>query len=320
MDQKKRLNILDHLKKKNVKLFILFFIIAFVFLIFSKLSNDYKQTLKLKVNLVNVDDEILLKNDSTNYIQAYVEAKGFSLVPFVFSDVKELVVNAKSDVTITSNSFVFDVIKHKYLIEDQLGKSYDLISIMPDTLLISYSKRASKYVPIVFNKSINYAVGYDLKGEFSLNIDSVKVVGSLEEVNNISEVASETLVLNDVKSDIENIVRLDISDYDNVDVFPKIMEVTGEVVRFTEGTIEVPIIIKNQPKNVVINYFPKTVTLSYYVDLENYNAIKAVDFKVECDYAELEDNQTFLIPEVVKKPDFVKHVNIKQKQIDFIEL
>ncbi|WP_229720508.1 YbbR-like domain-containing protein [Winogradskyella helgolandensis] len=320
MDQKKRLNILDHLKKKNVKLFILFFIIAFVFLIFSKLSNDYKQTIKLKVNLVNVDDEILLKNDSANYIQAYVEAKGFSLMPFVFSNIKELEVNAKSDVTMKSNSFIFDVAKHKYLIEDQLGNAYDLISIMPDTLLISYSKRASKLVPITFNSAINYAVGYDLKGEFNFNIDSVKVVGSLEEVEKISSVASESLVLNDVKSDIGNIVRLDISDYDNVDVFPKTIEVSGEVARFTEGIIEVPIIITNQPGNVVINYFPKTVTLSYYVDLENYNAIKALDFKVECDYAELEDNQTFLKPKVVKKPNFVKHVNIKQKQIDFIEL
>ncbi|WP_139181085.1 YbbR-like domain-containing protein [Winogradskyella thalassocola] len=314
------MNILDHLKKKNVKLFILFFVIAFVFLIFSKLSNDYKQTIKLKVNLVNVDDEILLKNDSANYIQAYVEAKGFSLMPFIFNNSKALEIDAKSDVTIKPNSFIFDVIKHKYLIEGQLGNAYDLISIMPDTLLIAYSKRASKSVPVTFKSSINYAVGYDLKGEFNFNIDSVKVVGSLEEVDAISSIATEALVLNDLKSDINNIVRLDISGYDHIDVFPKTMEVTGEVVRFTEGTIEVPILITNQPENVIINYFPKTVTLSYYVDLENYNAIKALDFKVECDYAELEENQTFLIPKVVKKPDFVKHINIKQKQIDFIEL
>ncbi|WP_417875743.1 hypothetical protein [Winogradskyella sediminis] len=320
MDQKKRLNILDHLKKKNVKLFILFFIIAFVFLIFSKLSNDYKHTLKLKVNLVNVDDEILLKNDSTNYIQAYVEAKGFALMPFLFDNSKVLDINAKSEVTTKPLHFIFDVSKHKYLIEAQLGSAYDVISLMPDTLLIGYSKRASKFVPVHFKSAINYAVGYDLKGNYQLNIDSVKVVGSQEVVDTMSSVSTETLSLNDLKSDLNNIVRLDISKYKNIEVFPKTIEVKGEVVRFTEGTIEVPIIITHKPKNVIINYFPKTVTLSYYVDLENYNNIEALDFKVECDFSELEANQTFLLPKVTKKPDFVKHVSIKQKQIDFIEL
>ena len=320
MKTKKNLNILDHLKKKNFKRFTLFFVVAFVFLIFSKLSNDYKQTIKLKINLVNVDDEILLKKDSTNYIQAYVEAKGFSLMPFMFNNSKELEVDAKSEVTLKSQNFVFDVLKHKYLIESQLGGAYEVISIMPDTLLIAYSKRASKTVPIRFTNTINYAVGYDLKGQFSFNIDSVKVVGSLEEVDKIDSVTTEALVLNDIKSDIKHIVRLDISDYDHIDVFPKSLEVTGNVARFTEGIIEVPIVITNQPENITINYFPKAVTLSYYVDLENYDAIKALDFKVECDYAGLEENQTFLIPKVVKKPNFIKHVNIKQKQIDFIEL
>ncbi len=320
MNQKKNLNILDHLKKKNVKRFMLFIIIAFVFLIFSKFSNDYKQTINLKVNLVNIDDEILIKNDSANYLQAYVEAKGFSLIPFVFNNSKELQVNAQNEVTITPNSFVFDVLKHQYLIEDQLGNAYDLISILPDTLLIAYSKRASKSVPVTLKSAVNYAVGYDLKEEFSLNVDSVKVVGSEEEVNKINSISTEELVLNDINSDIKNTVKLDVSAYDNIDVFPKTIEVSGDVVRFTEGTIEVPIIIVNQPENVEINYFPKTVALSYYVDLENYNAVKAIDFRVECNYAELEENQTFLVPKVVKKPEFVKHIYIRQKQIDFIEL
>lgn len=320
MASKKNENILHHLKKKNFKLFTLFFIVAFVFLIFSKLSNDYKQTIELKVNLVNVDDEILLKNDSTNYIQAYVEAKGFSLMPFIFNNSKKLEINAKSDVTIRTHNFVFDVEKHKYLIESQLGSAYEVISIMPDTLLISYSKRASKSVPVILKKSINYAVGYDLKGEFGFNLDSVKVVGSLEEVDKIDSIITEELVLNDIKSDIQHVVKLDISNYNHIEVFPNTLEVTGNVTRFTEGIIEVPIVITNQPENVILNYFPKVVKLSYYVDLENYDAIKASDFKVECDYAELEDNQTFLKPKVVKKPSFIKHVNIKQKQIDFIEL
>lgn len=320
MNSNKKTNIIDYLKKKNFQRFSIFFLFAFVLLIFSKLSNDYKQTIKLNVHLTNIDDEILIKNDTTNYIQVYVEAKGFSLMPFAFDNSKELTVNAKTDVVSKSHYFVFDVIKHQYLIESQLGSSYDLISVIPDTLLISYTKRASKIVPIKFKKNITYVAGYDLKGEFNLSVDSVKVVGALDEVNKINAISTEDLILTDTKSDIKSTVNLDISDYSNIEIFPKSIEVTGKIGRFTEGIIEVPITVTNQPENVTINYFPKTVTLSYYVDLDNYNAIKASDFKVECNYSELEDNQTFLIPKVVKSSEFVKHVNIRQKQIDFIQL
>ena len=320
MSTKKKDNILDHLKKKSVKQFSLFFAIAFIFLIFSKLSSDYKKTIKLKLDLVDIADEILLQDDSTNYINAYVEAKGFSLLPLFFKSDKQLKLNAKNDVTLKSDYFIFDVQKHKYLIENQLGNSFELISVKPDTLLITYSKRASKKVPLTLNQSIKYAVGYDLKGDFKFNVDSVKIVGSSSEVNKIHSISTKELILNDVNSTIDKTLKLDISNFKNIEVFPKEVKVRGEVAKFTEGTVEVPVTITNQPNNISINYFPKTVSVFYYVDLENYNAVTGKDFKVECDYEDLDDNQTFLKPKVVKGPDFVKHINIKQKRIDFIKL
>jgi hypothetical protein len=320
MNSGKKLNILDHLKQKNVKRFSLFFIVAFVFLIFSKLSNDYKQTIKLKVELFNVKDEILLKNDSSNFINIYVEAKGFSLVPFQFKKYNILKVNAKEDVTSKGNHFVFDVQKHKYLIDEQLGSSFNLLSLKPDTLLLPYSKRASKMVAVTLKKTISYAVGFDLKEDFKLSSDSVKIVGSSTEIDKINSVFTENLELKDINNDIEKTLNINVADFKNIEVFPKKVTVSGSVARFTEGTIEVPISIKNQPNDVTKNYFPKTVTVVYYVDLEHYNTIKPKDFIVECNYAELKDNQTYLVPRVVSKPKIVKYTNIKQKRIDFIIL
>ncbi|MDN3494005.1 YbbR-like domain-containing protein [Winogradskyella bathintestinalis] len=320
MTTKKKFNIRDYFKNRSVKQFSLFFMIAFVFLIISKLSNDYKQTIKLKVNLINVENEILIENDSANFIYAYVEAKGFSLLPLIFQNYKELVVDSKTDVSKKSDYFKFDVQKHKFLIENQLSNAYNLISVLPDTLLIAYATRASKLVPVSLKKEVNYAVGYDLKENFTFNIDSVKIVGATSEVNKIDSVVTEALIMNDVKNDILNTVKLDISSFENIEVFPKEVKVSGKVARFTEGIVEVPITISNQPQDIIINYFPKTVNVAYYVDLEYYNAIKASDFKVACDYADLVAQQTYLVPKVIKKPDFVKHVNIKQKRIEFIKL
>ena len=60
--------------------------------------------------------------------------------------------------------------------------------------------------------------------------------------------------------------------------------------------------------------------VSYYVDLERYDSISSKDFVVECNFKDIKDVQTFFVPKVTKKPDFVKRVHIKQKRIDFIKL
>lgn len=313
-------NILDYFKNKNYKRFSLFFLAAFILLIFSKLSSDYKQTIKVKVNLINVEDEIIIKNDSANYIDAYVEAKGFSLVPLLFNSSKELVVNSKNNLTKKGNQFIFDVQKNKYLLEGQLGNTFKLLSVLPDTLLITFSKRASKVVPIELVKNIKYAVGYDLKGDFKFNIDSVKVVGSSAVVDTIYSIPTEELALKNVNQNISKTLNLNTSALGQVDVYPKNVKVTGSVARFTEGIKEIPVTVTNQPKDITINIFPKTVSVSFYVDLEEYNDVKTEDFKVECNFKELDYNQTYLLPKVVKKPSFVKRVNIKQKRIDYIKL
>ncbi|WP_400079408.1 CdaR family protein [Winogradskyella sp. R77965] len=320
MNSNKKFNISGYLEKRNVKRFSLFVVIAFIFLIFSKLSNDYKQTIKLKVKIANIQDEIVLQADSTNTINAYIEAKGFALVPFLFKDASEVILDGKTDVISNSNQFIFDVQKHQYLIEGQLGKSYKVLSLKPDTLLISYSKSASKFVPINLRESIKYAIGYDVKDNFNLDVDSVKVVGPSSEVNKIEVLETKILELKDVKKDISEKLEINTSEYENIEVFPKTVNISGTVTKFTEGTIEIPVTITNKPNSVNINYFPKTVTIAYYVDLDKFNSITIKDFMVECNYANIEDNQTYFTPKITKRPKSVKRISLKQKRIDFIKL
>lgn len=318
MSTNKKINISEYFKRKNVKRFSIFIVIAFVFLIFSKLSNDYKQTIKLKVDLVNIDDEIIFQRDSLNSIDALVEAKGFALVPFMFKNSKTIILDINTDIVTRPDHYVFDVQKNKFLIEGQLGSSYKILSVKPDTLLLPYSKRASKYVPVILRKEIDFASGYDVLNDYILSADSVKVVGSLDKISEIQSIATEELILSDVKSNIDSDINFE--DQQHIEIFPKVLNVKAEVKRFTEGTIEAQISIVNKPNDVEINYFPKTVTISYYVDLDNYNTVNASDFIVECDYASLVEDQAFFSPQIIKKPEYVKRINMKQKRIDFIKL
>ncbi|WP_179345291.1 YbbR-like domain-containing protein [Winogradskyella ursingii] len=320
MEKRKKLNISNFFKRSNVKRFFIFLIIAFVFLLFSKLSSSYKQNIRLKVSLTQLDDEVKLENDSLNYVTAYVEANGFALVPLLFKSSMELKLDVKEDVALEPNQFVFDVEKNQYLIAEQLGKSYALISVKPKELVLPYSKIANKKVPIKIKHNIKYATGFDLLGDFSLSVDSAKIVGSAETIAPIKSLNTELLELEDVKSDILTTVKINGSKYKNVEVYPKSVEISGNIERFTEGTAEVLINIINKPADVAINYFPKTLDVTYYVDLARYKTVEPSDFVVECDFNEVDSEQRYLIPKIVKQPDFVKRVKLKQNRIDYIKL
>lgn len=220
--------------------------------------------------------------------------------------------------TKTNEAFVFDVTEHKYLFEEKLGESYVVRSLKPDTLVFEYARLASKTVPVTLVSDISYAIGFDVLGDYNFSTDSVRIVGPEELIAPIETIETEVLKLNGVKENIEEAVELDINNLKNIEVFPKSVTVKGEVSRFTEGTLEIPVLVTNQPDDVQINVFPKSVTVSFYVDLQNYKEISPSDFIVECEFPVDDKSVSYLVPKLVKKPDIVKRSSIKQKRIDFI--
>lgn len=233
MCSKKKANILEILKKRNINRFSVFLGIAFVFLIFSKLSSDYNQPIKLKLKFTDLPEEIIIKSDSSNTIEAVVEAKGFALVPYIFNNTETISLNANEDVIVNENEFVFEVQKNSFLLEEQLGSSYKIRSLKPELLHIAYSKRASKFVPVKLNSDIKYTTGYDLYGNFTLSNDSVKIVGPTDKIADISFVTTNQLKLTEVNTDIKTSVM--INKIQDVEVFPKSIDVEAAVKRFTEG-------------------------------------------------------------------------------------
>ena len=94
-----------------------------------------------------------------------------------------------------------------------------------------------------------------------------------------------------------------------------------EVDKFTEGTVNVPVLIKNIPQNVSINYFPKYISVTYYLPLSDYGKFQASDFKIECDYMESQNSEfTFMIAELIKIPKSVKKARLSIDKVEFIFL
>ena len=304
-------------KTKRVNIFLLFIVLAVLFSVLTKLSNKYTRTFSFQANPINVPEDIVVINDSTNVLRITISAFGFRQIKYYFT-------NPKIDIDFSSldkKNTHFNWIAKRELpnVIQQFNINEKIINISPDTLTFRYDTDSVKMVPVLLNSEVKFSSGFDLTETFRLEPDSIKIIGPKVIIDTILEVNTEKLTLDNVNSNITSHVKIKLPNQNQDLKFSHTeVQVFGTVEKFTEGTVDVPINIINVPKGVKINYYPKEVSVIYYTSLSNFNSISSSSFIIECDYNSLTDNDLYLIPKIVKQPDFVKNARLNVNRIEFI--
>jgi len=308
--------VVKSIKNKRINILLFFFGIAFLFSILTKLSDTYTKTLTFNIKPINVPEEKVVLLDSSHFIDITVTSKGFDLVKYYF-DKPVLDI----DFTILEQNrthYLWTEGEQLSHVINQLDNDLKIENITPDSLFFNYDSNAIKLVPIKLKQELDFKSGFDIVGDFILEPDSVKLIGPKSIIDTISFISTNNLKLDKVNSNVQRQVEVDMSHISNeVSVSQKKVKVSGVVDKFTEGSITVPIALKNAPKDAVVKFYPKEVEVIFYTSLGHYKNIKEKDFIVECNY-ETNSNQTYLIPKIIRIPQGVKNVRLNTKQIEYI--
>lgn len=318
MIKKLKSEIAASIKSRKINVFILFLLLAFIILIFTKLSKEYTNTLQFKIDKINVPQENVILNDSNTVLNITLKTHGFKWLKYYFSKPK-ITIDFEKDVSKKGSAFVWSKDK-AYLFEtSQFGKQVKLLNISPDTLFFKFDVNSVKKVPVILNASIEFSQGFDVLKGFKMEPDSIDVIGPNILVSKIDSVLTTEIEMDDVKSDIFEQVNIKLPENnDNLKFSNTSVVLKAKVEKFTEGTLKVPVILKNVPQDLKLKYFPKTVTVAYYTSLDNFKAIRAKDFKVACDFSKITEDQSFLVPEVIMFPETAKRVKLNEQHIEFI--
>ena len=320
MIRKLKKEILISIKNRKINVFFLFLILSFVILIFTKLSNDYTNTITFNVNKINVPQENVVLNDSTTKLKITLRTHGFKWLSYYIYPPK-ITIDFSKDVTKTKSTFIWDKSKAYINSDQKFGSKVEILNITPDKLVFKYDVNLVKKVPIVLHTDVKFVPGYDVTGNYKLNPDSIVVVGPEIMASKIKSIQTEELKLKDIKSNISSSTKLKLPK-NNKDLKFSVSEVkvSATVEKYTEGTLKIPVLVTNVPKGMTLNYFPKEVIVAYYTSLKDFKAIKAEDFVVECDFSAIENEQTYLIPKLIKTSKLVKSAKVNQQRIEFIIL
>lgn len=303
-------------KNKRINVFILFLLSAFVILIFTKLSKEYTNTIPFEIEKLNVPQENVIFNDSTS-LNITLKTHGFKWLKYYIFKPK-IKIDFSKDVHKKEGVFVWNKSK-SYLNNTQFDKQVELLSITPDPITFRYGVNMVKKVPIKLNASVSFDSGFDMDGNLISVPDSITVVGPSILVSQITVLETETVNLKDIRTDVSETLKLKLpKNTSDLKFSSEQVALKGKVEKYTEGTLKIPISVINAPINTKLKFFPKVVSVSYYVSLSNFKSVTPKQFKIVCDFNKTNQNQSFLIPELVKYPETVKNARIGQHRIEFI--
>lgn len=313
-------NILSQLFYNNkFRIFLLFLILSFGSLILNKLSKEYKTTLQFEVAISNIpSNKILLKTENSS-IRIYVTATGYNLIGYklINKKIKISADNAKRIRNTThaiNSSILIDEIQQQLLI------GTEIIEILNPTIAIELGEIITKKVPIILKKSLTYEKGYKIKGEVSIDPDSITISGPEDKVNLIQFVESRLLTKDKIYTTINEDVLLNLKSIpESVKVSTTQFKVYADVEKFTELVFKVPFKVINNPTSLNVETFPSQVEVVFQLELSEISKVSASNFEVIGDLAYSQENKlSYLVPKISKKPSTIQNIYVKPLKIDFI--
>ncbi|WP_298897036.1 CdaR family protein [uncultured Psychroserpens sp.] len=314
-----KLKIGQSIRNKKLNVFGLFFLIAFLILVVTKLSENYVETIPLSIEYKNLPETNVITLDSIPKVNVTVSTHGFNLFSYYFYD-KTYILDFENSTDLKDNTYLWVAEKGRYAIKEQFGNSVEIVSVKPDTLVFPFGKLSTKKVPVILKSKINFRSGYDVLNEIVLIPDSVKIIGAEEEISEIEFIETKPFDLSDVKTNINTLVDLEfVNASKHLKLSAEKIRIKAEVDKFTEGTFKIPITILNKPNKKDVNFFPKHITVSYYISLKDYKHVTPNDFKIECDYNEvLKSGNPYFTPKLIVNSSKVKSAKMKQNKVEYI--
>ena len=324
-------NFIDILQKlrdfSNVKLnkrgitFTICVLISTLFWFIIVFSKKYNDTVSFPVRYVNLPSNKMLSNVLAENINVQIYASGFSILGYKLNpeiepltiDVNDIKPDKKVDFYyLTPNSEIDKL-------SAQLSSEIKIISVIPDTLYFDFSPIESKTVPVKLNSDLHFDSQFQLSDSIKISPSEITVSGARSLLQNITSIETEKLSLKNIhKTTTLEVTLLVNSSMEKLTLSTSKISVTIPVEKYTEESFEIPIQVINMPNNVSMKIFPNKTTVTFLVDMGDYQSITSDQFVAVVDYQDIAKGADKLQVVMEKSPDKIKSLQIVPDKVEYI--
>lgn len=315
----KRFSIATVIKNEKTKVFSFFLLVTVFVWLLVELSKTYNSTQKFEVVFKRIPENLLLEKKTPSKIEVLLISPGFSLLNYkIFG--KKLTISLSG---VKKNKAGYYLLPNKQLslLAPQLSDS-NISRVVQDTLYVALGEKITKKVSVKPSLDLQFKQGFNIASKGTIIKPAfVTLSGSKNILDTIKSLSTVLYSKKRVNSSVQKKLKLafDFEKY-AVSVTPKDVEVFVDVKKFTEGSVFLPVKIKNIPKGKTIVPYPNQVELIYKSDIENFKKITAKSFAVEYDFKQyLRDNKTSKLSPIIKrKSTHASSIRLVPEMIDFI--
>jgi len=304
---------------KKLSTYALFLFISFSFWFLSMLSKQHETTLQVPLSCVNFPADKVLVSTPPAFVEARVKAPGFSILFYNLFNFEKLNLDINQANTKPkkggSEVFWFMNSKRKDLAE-VLSSSMELIAINPERLSIPFSNKAKKMVAIKLNQSISLKPEIWFASPIVLSPDSVMVYGEQQQLDAISVIETEELILNDIAENETHLIEITIPE--GLQCKTKEVEVVIEVEPFVEQMIKYKVTAKNLKKGYTLKLFPEVVQVTLRAPKDKYSMLQTDFLNLSVDASLINAENRTLTVDVENLPSFIQLQRVYPSRLEFL--
>lgn len=309
------------LNNKKVSVFFICLLLASFFWLLNALNKVYTELVEIPVKIESVPKEMVLVGTPPSTIQFRVKGTGFNLIGIDNNWVRDsLSIYPDDIVAYKKNNRYQGVVSTGEIqreVAKEFGSSVEILEVSADTfkLLLEVAKREELKVKL--QSALLPSDQYKIKS-ITLSPNMVEVSGPYSEVDNISRVKTDSLLLSNFSENKKGEIALKPPCF-KCSVIPNKVKYSIEVEPVTETIIEVPVHFVNVPSNVIISAHPKTIEITCLVGLSEYNQLNSDMFLAAIDYKNIElYHPSKANIEILSKPDFVEIGSYYPQRVEYI--
>ncbi len=311
--------IVEKNKRSSHFTFLIFVFISAVFWLLIKLSQQYSQTYNMEISYKDAPMDKLLTKKIDSTVKFNITARGFYLVELSLLHPDELIIHLNNFTIHHADKDIYYI--STLPLKERIAKMLDInsteINFSKNTLSFLLEELHSKKVKVVSDIQYTFKGSYSLYKPPDIHPTQVEVFGTKETLDTLDAIKTKHLELTDISESKSIKVELENPLPEQLRIKPNEVTLDIQVEKFTQTSIETA--INNSLGQIDIETFPKKVTLYFNVALKDYEKVKANQFLVSPDLANVDLNSAKRLHLIVKKhPDFVRNIRIEPSSVEFI--
>lgn len=263
----------------SLPIFLICVFISVVFWILYSLNKTFTYQVNYSLAVINVPYSKRVINDIPDKAAITVKARGFELLWFLLNrQQKEMVIDvnayhASDDIVYVGLLQAFQSnFKNK-------STSFEIVSAAPDSLVLFFSAKYFKKVPVRTDVIYDVRKNFGLYGKPITTPDSIFISGEKSIVDTITEVKTEHAEFKALDKDLKTRLTL-LSPLKDIRLSEKSVALIIPVDEFIEKSVVVPLSYK-QPGARKILLMPDKVSITYKVPLKYIDSISEDAFSVQ---------------------------------------